>query len=165
MYFHIEKNHWKGLKYGPAYMGQSLLNLRKPRNFAILDNSTNLRIKCLNIVRKFRTKRRNRSYWHGIKSAHSSWEKNDGIHWELLRPIPTSIQCTPSWYLAALLNARSLSSKLTQIQHLEFSSLDILALTETWTRQNLHLEVIKGTPQPWVTTWLQHTGLTRQGEA
>ena len=41
---------------------------------------------------------------------------------------------------------RSLSSKLIQIQHLlEISSLDILALTETWTKQNQYLGVINGT--------------------
>ena len=41
---------------------------------------------------------------------------------------------------------RSLSSKLTHIQHLlEFSSLDIFALMEAWTGQNQCLEVMKGT--------------------
>ena len=41
---------------------------------------------------------------------------------------------------------RTLSSKLIQIQHLlDISFLDILALTETWTKQNQCLEVIKGT--------------------
>ena len=49
-------------------------------------------------------------------------------------------------YLSALLNVRSLSSNLLQIQHLlESSSLDILALTETWTKQNQSLEMIQGT--------------------
>ena len=51
-----------------------------------------------------------------------------------------------SRYLSALLNVRSLSSNLLQIQHLlESSSLDILALTETWTKQNQSLEMIQGT--------------------
>ena len=127
-------------------MKESLLNLRNPRYFIILENRTKFRIKCLNIVRNLRSKRGNRSFRQGPKSGHRSWERNKGIHWELLRAIPASIQSFPSRYSAALLNVRSLSSKLIQIQHLlEFSSLDILALTETWTRQNQCLEVIKGT--------------------
>ena len=128
------------------YTPLSLLNLRNPGYFVILDNSTKFRIKCLNIIRKFKSKRGNRSYRHGTKLAQRSWYRNNGIHWELLRPIPTSIQSFPSQYSSALLNVRSLSSKLIQIQHLlKFSSLDILALMETWTRQNQCLEVIKGT--------------------
>ena len=88
----------------------------------------------------------NRSHRQGPKSAHRSWDRKNGIHHELLRPIPTSIQSFPSQYSAALLNVRSLSSKLIQIEHLlEFSCLDILALMETWTRQNQCLGVIKGT--------------------
>ena len=56
------------------------------------------------------------------------------------------MQSIPSQYSAALLNVRSLSSSVTQIQHvLEIFSLDVLALTETWTKQNQCLEVIKGT--------------------
>ena len=82
---------------------------------------------------------------HGTKSACRSWDRNSGIHWELLKPIPANIQSIPSWYSAALLNVRSLSSKLIQIQHLlEISSLAILALMETCTKQNQCLEVIKG---------------------
>ena len=126
-------------------MRESLLNLRNPRYFVILDNSTKFRIKCLNIIRKFRSKKGNRSQRQGPKSDHRSLDRNNGIHQELLRPIPTSIQSFPSQYSAVLLNMRSLSSRLIQIQCLlEFFSLDILALTETWTRQNQHLEVIKG---------------------
>ena len=129
-----------------TYIKQSLLNLRNPSYFAVLDNRTKFMIKCLNIIRMFRSKRGNRSNRHGTKSAHRSWDRTSGIHQELLKPIPASIQSTPSGYSAALLNARSLSSKLIQIQHLlEISSLDILALTETWTKQNQCLEVIKGT--------------------
>ena len=125
---------------------QSLLNLRNPRHFVVLENRTKFRMKCLNIIRKFRSKRGNRSKRHGTKSAFRSWDRNSGIHWELLKPIPASIQSTPFPYPAALLNERSLSSKLIQIQHpLEISSLDILALMETWNKQNQHLEVIKGT--------------------
>ena len=119
-----------------TYTRQSLLNLRNPRYSTILNYKTKLRINCLNIVRNVRTKRGNRSYQHGTKSACSSRDTNDGVQWELLRPISTSIQSTPSQYSAALLNVRSLSSKLTQIKNLlEFSFLDILALTETWTKQ------------------------------
>ena len=71
---------------------------------------------------------------------------NSGIHWEVLKPIPASIQYTPSQYLSVLLNATPLFSNLLQIQHLlETSSLDILVLTETWTKQSQCLEVIKGT--------------------
>ena len=129
-----------------TYMRQSPQNLRNPRYFVVLDNRTKFRIKWLNITRKFRSKRGNRSNRHGTKSALRSWDRNSGIHWELLKPIPVSIQSHPLLILSCLLNARSLSSKLIQIQHLlEISSLDILALTETWTKQNQCLEVIKGT--------------------
>ena len=56
------------------------------------------------------------------------------------------MQYTPSQYLSALLNVRSLSSNLLQIQHLlEHSSFDILVLTGTRTKQNQSLEVIQGT--------------------
>ena len=126
-------------------MRKFLLNLMNPRYFVVLDYRTNFRIRCLNINREFRSKRENRSNRHGTKSAHRSWDWNSGIHWEVLKPIPASIQSTPSKYSAALLNVRSLSSNLIQIQHLfEIFSLDILALTETWTKQNQHLEVFKG---------------------
>ena len=131
-------------------MRQSLLNLRNPRYFVVLDNRTKFRIKCLNIIRKFRSKRGNRSNRHGTKSAQRLWDRNSGVHWELLKPIPTSIQSTPSQYSAASLNV----SKLIQIQHLlEISSLDILALMETGTKHNQCLEVIIGTFQQWITTW------------
>ena len=129
-----------------TYTRESLLNLRNPRYFAILDYSTKFRIKCLNITRKFRSKRGNRSNRQGPKSAGRSWDRNNGVHWKLLRPIPASILSFPFWYSAALLNVRSLSSRLIQIQHfLEVSFLDIVALTETWTRQKQCLEIIEGT--------------------
>ena len=68
------------------------------------------------------------------------------MHWEVLKPITVNLQYTPSRYSSALLNIRSLSGNLLQVQHLlESSSLDILVLTETWTKQNQCLEVIKGT--------------------
>ena len=88
----------------------------------------------------------NRSNRHGTKSACRSWDRNSGIHSEVLKPISARTQSTSSQYSAAFLNVRSLSSKLIQTQHLlEISSLDILALTETWTKQNHCMEVIKGT--------------------
>ena len=128
------------------YTRKSLLNLRNPRYFAILDYSTKFRIKCLNVIRKYRSKRGDRCHRQGPKSACRSLDRNNRIHQELLRPIPGSIQSFLSQYSATLLNVRSLSSKLIQIQHLlEFSSLDILTLTETWTRQNQCLKVSKGT--------------------
>ena len=87
----------------------------------------------------------NRCNRHGTKSACRSWDRRSGIHWEILKPIQSSIQSSPSQYSHALLNVSSLSSKLIQIQHLlEISSLDILALMETWTKQNQCLGVIKG---------------------
>ena len=71
---------------------------------------------------------------------------NSGVHWEVLIPISRSLQSISPRYLSALLNVRSLSSNLLQIQHLlESSSLDILALTETWTKQNQSLEIVQGT--------------------
>ena len=104
------------------------------------------RIKCLKINKKFRSKRGNRRSSYGAKSLHRSWDKNSGIHWEVLKSIPVSSQFILPRYLSALLNVRSLSSNLLQIQHLlESSSLDILALTETWTKQNQSLEMIQGT--------------------
>ena len=128
------------------YNRQSLLNLSKFRYLAVLDYRTKQIIKCLNIKEKFRSKRGNGRNKHWAKSPHRSWDMNSGIHWEVLKPIPGSIQYTPSHYLSALLNVRSLSSNLLQIQHLlETLSLNILVLTETWTKQNQHLEVIKGT--------------------
>ena len=73
-------------------------------------------------------------------------DRNSGVHWEVLKTITVNPQCIPSKYSSALLNVRSLSSNLLQIQHLlESSSLDILALTETWTKQNQALEIIQGT--------------------
>ena len=128
------------------YTRQSLLNLKNLRYLAVLDYITKQRIKCLNINKKCRSKRENRRNWYGAKSPHRSWGRNSGIHWEVLKPISASIQYTPSQYSSALLNVRSLSSNLLQIQHLlEISSLDILVLTETWTKQNQCLEVIRGT--------------------
>ena len=38
-------------------MRQSLLNLRNPRYSVLLDNRTKFRIQCLNINKKFRSKR------------------------------------------------------------------------------------------------------------
>ena len=64
---------------------------------------------------------------------------------EVLIPISFRLHSIQPRYLSALLNVRSLSSNLLQIQHLlESSSLDILALTETWTKQNQSLELVQG---------------------
>ena len=57
-------------------MRQSVLNLRNPRYFFVLDKRTNFRIKCLDIIRKFRSKRGNISNRHGAKSACRSWDRN-----------------------------------------------------------------------------------------
>ena len=128
------------------YTRQSLLNLKDLRYIAVLDYMTKQRIKCLNINKKFRSKRGNRRNRHGTKSPCRPWDRNSGIHSDILKPTPASIKYTPSQYSSALLNVRSLSSNLLQIQHLlVISSLDILVLTETWTKQNQHLEVIMGT--------------------
>ena len=128
------------------YTRQSLLNLRNLRYLAVLDYKIKQRIKCLNINKKFRSKRGNGKSSYGAKSLCRSWDRHSGIYWEVLKPIPPSMQYTPSQYLSALLKMRSLSSNLLQIQHLlESSSLDILVLTEIWTKQNQSLEVILGT--------------------
>ena len=125
---------------------QSLLNLRKLRYITLLDYKIKERIKCLKINKKFRSKRGNGRSSYGAKSFCRPWDKNSGIHWEALKPIPASLQFILPRYLSALLNVRSLSSNLLQIQHLlESSSLDILALTETWTKQNQSIEMIQGT--------------------
>ena len=127
------------------YSRQSLLNLRNLRFTPALDYNTKKRIKYLEINRKFQFKRMNgRKY--GEKSHHRQWDSNCGVHWEVLIPISFSLQSIWPRYLSALLNVRSLSSNLLQIQHLlESSSLDILALTETWTKQNQSLEIVQGT--------------------
>ena len=81
---------------------------------------------------------------YGANSSRRAWDRNSGIHWEVLKPITANLQYTPSRYSSTLLNIRSLSSNLLQAQNLlESSSLDILVLTETWTKQNQCLEVIK----------------------
>ena len=125
--------------------GQSLLNLKNLRFTAALDYNAKKRIKYSEINRKFQFKRINgRKY--GAKSLHRQWDTNSGVHWEVLIPISLSLQSIHPRYLSALLNVRSLSSNLLQIQHLlESSSLDILALTETWTKQNQSLEIVQGT--------------------
>ena len=128
------------------YARQSLLNLRNIRCIAVLDYKIKQRIKCLKINKKFRYKRGNGRSSYGAKSLSRLWHKNSGIHWEVLKPIPANLQFILPRHLSALLNVRSLSSNLLQIQHLlESSALDILALTETWTKQNQSLEMIQGT--------------------
>ena len=83
---------------------------------------------------------------YGAKFLHRQWDTNSGVHLEVLIPISLSLQSILPRYLSALLNARSLSSNLLQIQHLlESSLLGILALTETWTKQNQSLEIVQGT--------------------
>ena len=128
-----------------TYSRQSLLNLQNLRFTAALDYNAKKRIKSLEVNRKFQFKRINgRKY--GAKSLHRQWDTNSGVHWEVLIPISLSLQSICPRYLSALLNVRSLSSNLLQIQHLlESSSLDILALTETWTKQNQSLEIVQGT--------------------
>ena len=130
--------HW-------IYSRQSLLNLKNFRFTAALDYNAKKRIKYLEINRKFQSKRINgRKY--GAKSLHRQWDTNSGVHWEVLIPISLSLQSILPRYLSVLLNVRSLSSNLLQIQHLlESYSLDILALTETWTKQNQSLEIVQGT--------------------
>ena len=126
------------------YTRQTLLNLRTLRYTTVLDHKIKQRIKCLKINKKFRSKRERSSY--RAKSLCRPWDNNSGIHWEVLKLIPVTLQFILLIYLSALLNVRSLSSNLLQIQHLlESSSLDILALTETWTKQNQSLEMIQGT--------------------
>ena len=128
------------------YTRQSLLNLRNLRCIAVLDYKIKQRITCLTVNKKFRSKRGNGRSNYGAKSLCRPWDKNSGIHWEVLKPIPASLQFILPRYLSALLNVRSLSSNLLQIQHLlESSSLDILTLTDTWTKQNQSLELIQGT--------------------
>ena len=119
-----------------SYSRQLLLNLRNLRFTAALDYDIKQRIKYLQINKKFQFRRGNgRKY--GAKYPHRQFDTNSGVHWEVLRPISLSLQSTSPRYLSALLNVRSLSSNLPQIQHLlESASLDILALTETWTKQN-----------------------------
>ena len=128
-----------------SYSRQLLLNLRNLRFTAALEYNIKERIKYLQINKKFQFRRGNgRKY--GAKYPHRQWDTNSGVHWEVLRPISLSLQSTSPRYLSALLNVRSLSSNLLQIQHLlESASLDILALTETWTKQNQSLEIIQGT--------------------
>ena len=126
------------------YTRQSPLNLRTLRFTAVLDYKIKQRIKCLKVNKKFRSKRGRSSY--GAKSLCRPWDNNSGIHWEVLKLIPVTLQFIFPIYLSALLNVRFLSSNLLQTQHLlESSSLDILALTETWTKQNQSLEMIQGT--------------------
>ena len=128
------------------YTRQLLLNLRNLRYITVLDYKIKQRIKCLKIKKKYRSKRGNGRDSYGAKSLHRPWDKNSGIHWDVLKSIPVTLQFILPRYLSALLNVRSLSSNLLQIQHfLESSSLDILALTETWTKQNQSLETIQGT--------------------
>ena len=131
------------------YTRQSLLNLRNFRYQVALDYRTKQRIKNLTINKKFRSKRGNGRIRYGANLSGRAWDRNSGIHWEILKPIAANLQYTPSRYSSALLNTRSLSSNLLQVQHLlESSSLDILVLTKTWTKQNQCLEVIKGTLSP-----------------
>ena len=107
------------------YSRQSLLNLKNLRFTAALDYNVKKRIKYLEINRKFQFKRINgRKY--GAKSLHRQWNTNSGVHWEVLIPISLNLQSIHPRYLSALLNVRSLSSNLLQIQHLlESSLLDI----------------------------------------
>ena len=125
------------------YTRQSLLDLKNFGYQVTLDYRTKQRIKNLTINKKFRSKRGNGRIRYGANSSHRAWDRNSGIHWEVLKIITVNLQYIPSRYSSALLNVRSLSSNLLQIQHLlESSSLDILALTETWTKQNQTLEMI-----------------------
>ena len=126
------------------YTRQSLLNLRNLRYIAVLDYKKDKTKD--KVFKKYRSKRGNGRSSYGAKSLCRLWDKNSGIHWDVLKSIPVSLQFILLRYLSALLNVRSLSSNLLQIQQLlESSFLDILALTETWTKQNQSLEMIQGT--------------------
>ena len=77
------------------YTRQSLLNLRNFRYLAVLDYWTNRRIKCLNINKKFRSKRGNRKKTDMEQNLLTDpGTMNSGIHWEVLKQIPASIHYT-----------------------------------------------------------------------
>ena len=147
-----------------TYSRQSLLNLKNLRFTPALDYNAMKRIKYLKINRKFQVKRINgRKY--GPKSLHRQWDTNSGVHWEVLIPISLSVQSIHPRYLSALLNVRSLSRNLLQILHLlESSSLYILALTETWTKQNQSLEIVQGTLSTMGYSLDHHTDLAEKEE-
>ena len=128
-----------------TYSRQSLLSLKNLRFTAALEYNVKKRTKYLEINGKFQFKEiKERKY--GTKSLHRQWDTNSGVHWEVLLPISLSLQSMSPRYLSASLNVRSFSSNLLQIQYLlESSSLDILALTETLTKQNQSLEIVQGT--------------------
>ena len=69
------------------YTKQFLLNLKNFRYLAVLDYMTKQRIKCLNINKKFRSKRGNRRNRHGAKSPLRSWNRNSG---DTLKSIETN---------------------------------------------------------------------------